>query len=92
MLIKDVLDQIQSMNDKFNNLHKNVDELKRKNTEKSINILKVSTLDSDFIIVFIVLCKQKVHQQSNVPIFGQKRLCVNVAKWYPFISAYIDMA
>ena len=54
MLIKDVLDQIQSMNDKFNNLHKNVDELKRKNTEKNINILKVSTLDSVFIIVFIV--------------------------------------
>ena len=53
MSIQDVLDQIQSMNDKFNNLQKNVDELKRKNTDKSMSILKVSTLDSVFIIIFI---------------------------------------
>ena len=36
MSIQEVLDEIQSMNDKFNDLQKDVDELKRANTEKSM--------------------------------------------------------
>lgn len=37
MSIQEVLDEIQSMNDKFKDLQKNVDDLKRANTEKSMS-------------------------------------------------------